>query len=245
MKASGIVQSSLNAALAFIYPEVCQICESERSTATEGFVCARCWRTVRFVRPPFCDRCGLPFEGDITTKFVCSNCNDVKLYFRCARSATVSEGATREAIHRYKYQRALWFEPFLADLLIREAAPELKKEKWDWLVPIPLFPAKQREREFNQAERLAQRLSVATGIPVNTRLIRRVQPTRTQTQLNRAERSANMRSAFAACDDELDGERIILIDDVLTTGSTTNACARVLRKMGAGDVMVWTVARGL
>jgi len=245
MKMSGIVQSSLNAAIALFYPEVCQICEAERATTAEGFVCVRCWRTVRFVRPPFCDRCGLPFEGDITTNFVCSNCHDVKLYFRAARSATVSEGATREAIHRYKYQRALWFEPFLADLLIREAAPELKKEKWDWLVPIPLFPAKQREREFNQAERLAQRLSAATKIPVNIRLLHRVQPTRTQTQLNRVERNANMQNAFAAGDMILNGEKIVLIDDVLTTGSTTNACARVLRKMGAGEVIVWTVARGL
>ena len=245
MNASGIVQSSLNAAIAFIYPEICQICEEERATSTEGFVCARCWRTVRFIRPPYCDRCGLPFEGDITTKFVCSNCHDVKLYFRSARSATVSDGATREAIHRYKYQRALWFEPFLADLLIREAAPELKRERWDWLVPIPLFSTKQREREFNQAERLAQRLSTATGIPVNTGLLHRVQPTRTQTQLNREQRSANMRGAFAAGDVKLDGEKIVLIDDVLTTGATTNACARVLRRIGAGEVMVWTVARGL
>ena len=75
-----------------------------------------------------------------------------------------------EVIHRYKYSRALWFEPFLAELLIGAAKPELAKEKWDFIVPVPLYPAKQREREFNQAERLAKCLSAATQIPVNKRL---------------------------------------------------------------------------
>jgi ComF family protein len=245
MISTSFIQSSLNAGLALLYPEVCQICEEEHATAKDGFVCPDCWRSVRFIRAPFCERCGLPFEGEITNTFECSNCHELKLYFRSARSAVISNGATRKAIHHYKYRRALWFEPFLADLLIREAAPELRKEKWDWLVPVPLFPTKQREREFNQAERLAHRLSTATGIPVHTRLLRRRLPTRTQTLLSRAERNANMKNAFEGCDVKLDGERVVLIDDVLTTGATTSACARALRRMGAGEVCVWTVARGL
>ena len=87
----------------------------------------------------------------------------------------------REAILSYKYRRALWFEPYLAELLIGAAGPELAMEKWDWIVPVPLHPAKEREREFNQAERLAQRLAAATGIPLDNKLIRRTVPTPTQT----------------------------------------------------------------
>src|SRR5262252_5518885 len=167
------------AALAFVYPEVCQICDRERATAPEGFVCARCREQVRFIRPPFCERCGLPYEGEITTKFECANCREMELHFRSARAAVAASGPVLEAIHRYKYSRALWFEPFLAGLLIREAEPELRKEKWDWIVPVPLHPAKQREREFNQAERLAGRLGAATGIEVKRDLLRRVVATRT------------------------------------------------------------------
>src|SRR5215831_3070644 len=155
--------------------------------------------------------------------------------------------ALLEAIHRYKYQRALWFEPFLADLLIREAEPELRAEKWHWIVPVPLHPTKKREREFNQAERLAIRLGAALNLPVNSRLLKRIRPTDTQTRLTRPQRTANMRNAFGLCDRRirLQGERIIVLDDVLTTGATTSACARVLRAAGAGEVCVWTVARGL
>ncbi|HLP78925.1 MAG TPA: ComF family protein [Candidatus Paceibacterota bacterium] len=235
-----------NAALAFVFPEVCQMCEAERATAAEGFVCSRCWEAVRFIRPPFCERCGLPFDGDITNVFECTNCREMELHFRSARSAVTTGGPVLEAIHRYKYQHALWFENFLADLLIREAAAELRREKWNWIVPVPLHPAKQREREFNQAERLARRLGAATDIPVNTRLLKRVLPTRTQTQLTRQERAANVRNAFVPGDRmRLDGARIVVLDDVFTTGATTSACARVLRLAGAAEVCVWTVARGL
>jgi ComF family protein len=163
-----------------------------------------------------------------------------------ARSAVIARGQVLEVIHQYKYRRAVWFEPFLAELLVQRSAPDLRGEHWDWIVPVPLHPARQREREFNQAERLARRLSAATGIPMNTRWLSRVIPTRTQTLLSRAERLANVRRAFALRGaPALEGERIVLVDDVFTTGATTSACARVLQEAGAGQVCVWTVARGI
>jgi ComF family protein len=235
-----------SAGLALVYPEACQFCDAARATAAEGFVCADCRAQVRFVEPPFCDRCGLPFEGALTTTFECTNCRETELSFQSARSAVVARDKVLEAIHRYKYQRALWFEPFLAELLISRAQPELAGQKWDAIVPIPLHTTKQREREFNQAERLADRLSAATGIPLDTRSLRRVLPTRTQTMLSRPERVANVRNAFAMMPrTSLKGERIILVDDVFTTGATTNACAEVLLAAGAGEVCVWTLARGI
>jgi ComF family protein len=122
----------------------------------------------------------------------------------------------------------------------------LRREKWDWIVPVPLHPAKEREREFNQAERLAVRLGAAIGIPVKTKLLRRIAATPTQTLLTRDRRAANMRNAFALRPGQKPaGRRIVLVDDVFTTGATTSACARALRKAGAGDICVWTVARGI
>ena len=102
-----------------------------------------------------------------------------------------------EVMHRYKYNQALWFERFLANCLVERAVPELRKEPWDLIVPVPLHPRKEKEREFNQAERLARRLSRASGIPTSKRILRRAEPTRTQTRLSRKERLENVRKAFA------------------------------------------------
>jgi ComF family protein len=151
-----------------------------------------------------------------------------------------------EAIHRFKYSRALWFENFLADLLVREAAPVLRGQKWDFIVPVPLHPLKLREREFNQAALLAAHLARATDIPLNETVLRRVQPTATQTLLTREQRAGNMKNAFAVRPGRrLNGRRFVLVDDVFTTGATTSAGARALRAAGAAEVCVWTVARGL
>ena len=237
----------LEAGLAFLYPETCQICGHERATVNEGFVCANCRRGVRFITPPYCERCGLPFEGDITSVFECGNCRDQELHFRSARSAVLSGELVLQVIHRYKYQRALWFEPFLADLLVRQAGPALTGGGWDMIVPVPLHSAKRRERGFNQAERLAAGLGRATRIPVNSRLLQRTVPTPSQTRLDRDQRAANVRGAFRLRPGQsLDGaRRIVLLDDVFTTGATTSACAKVLKTAGADEVCVWTVARGL
>ena len=236
----------LDAGLAFIYPEACQICGEQRATLKDGLVCTRCWQHVRFIKPPFCDRCGLPFPGAITTSFECSNCRELTLHFTSARSAVVAKGVVLEAIHRYKYQQAMWFEPFLADLLLREALPALREGGWNCVLPVPLYPAKQREREFNQAELLGAHLARALKIPLNANWLSRVLPTSTQTRLTREERATNVRNAFALRDGvKLNRERVILVDDVFTTGATTNACARTLLDAGAGGVCVWTVARGL
>jgi competence protein ComFC len=224
------VKSWLNSSLGFFFPEICQLCEGEHATAEDGFVGAKCWSHVRFIRPPFCKRCGLPFEGELTTSFECTNCREMELHFSSARSAVAAKTVVLEAVHRFKYQRALWFENFFADLLVREAAPALLGKGWNFIVPVPLHPLKLREREFNQAEILAWHLSTAARIPLNTKLLRRVSPTMTQTRLTREQRAKNMRGAFAVRNGvKLDGERVVLKDDVFTTGATTRACARALR----------------
>ena len=240
------IQEWFNAGLSLIYPEACQLCEKERAKLRDGLVCARCWSQVRFIRPPFCRRCGLPFAGDLTTEFECTNCRELELHFSSARSAVVARTVVLEAIHRFKYQRALWFEDFLADLLVREAVPVLREQAWDFIVPVPLHPLKFREREFNQAARLANQLGAALKIPVTEKILRRITPTRTQTLLTRDERAKNMSGAFAVRKGvRLDDKKLIVVDDVFTTGATTSACAKALRGAGAAEVCVWTVARGL
>ncbi len=241
----GWLEAALDAALNFVYPPVCQLCGKERAGAHEGYVGGKCWTGVRFVTAPYCDRCGLPFDGDISQSFRCENCAGEDFGFGFARSAVTANAMMLDIIHRYKYNHALWFEPFLADLLARQAKPSLAGAPWDLIVPVPLHPLKMRQRQFNQAERLARCLGRTLELPVNARVVQRVQFTETQTRLSRPQRAANVSGAFEPRrGKELDGERVILVDDVMTTGATTSACAHALRKAGASDVCVWTVARG-
>ena len=246
MKGARMIASWLDRALAFVYPNVCQLCHAQESGAPEGFVCDACSRGVRFIQPPFCERCGLPFEGDITTSFECANCRELDLHFESARSAVLARGVVLEAIHRYKYQRALWFEPFLASLLVRQAAPALDPREWDAIVPVPLHATKERHREFNQARTIAAHLARATGIPLRGNLLKRVRATTTQTLLTREERTRNVRHAFALRRGaRAEGLRCVVVDDVFTTGATTSGCAGALAAAGARRVCVWTVARGV
>lgn len=231
--------------MALLYPESCQLCGAH-ATPAEGFVCSSCRASVRFIERPFCERCGRPYQGEITNEFECATCLEANWDFISARSAVLARGHARDILLKYKYNRALWFEPFLANLLIQRAQAELAKSKWDLIVPVPLHPAKERQREFNQAERLAGCLGKACGIPVANRLLRRVLATRTQTRLPRKERLENVKNAFAVRGKQkLDGERVVVVDDVFTTGATTSACAKILKAVGAGEVCVWTVARGV
>jgi ComF family protein len=236
----------LNAALGFVYPEWCQICDGARATPGQGFVCDGCRAAVRMIEPPFCAKCGRPYQGQITAEFVCSQCAETNPCYAFARSAALAHGPLLEVIHRYKYNQALYHEPFLAGLLTDRAKPALDPAAWDLIVPVPLHPKKLRQREFNQAERLAKRLATATGIPMNKRLLRRTNATRTQTKLTRSERFENVRGAFSPRKGaSARNARVVVVDDVFTTGATTNACAEALLDAGAASVCVWTVARGI
>jgi competence protein ComFC len=235
----------IDSGLNLFYPAICQICRKQRATSNEGYVCTECRGGAQRIERPFCDRCGTPFEGDINDTFICNECKNVDLQFDSARAAVRLNAFMLDVVHRYKYTRHMWLEKFLGDLLVEKALTELQKEHWDCIVPVPLHSLKKREREFNQAERLARFLGDACGIPVDTSILRRVELTQSQTRLTREEREKNVRKAFALRGEhDLTGKNIVVIDDILTTGATTSACAGMLRKAGASRIQVWTVARG-
>lgn len=234
--------------LALVFPAVCGLCGRNRAGAREGYVCGECAGGVGHVRPvvaPYCARCGLPFDGEIVGEFQCGNCRDQDLAFEWARASVVATPFVLDVVHKYKYGRALWFEPFLASLLVGEATKVIDGAGWDGLVPVPLHPLREREREFNQAERLARHLGKATGLPVLRRVVRRISRTQVQASLDRRERARNVAGAFGVVDPgAVQGGRFVVVDDVFTTGATTNAVARALRESGAESVAVWTLARG-
>ena len=243
---NSIFPAICNRALSLLYPETCQFCRQESAKYSEGYTCSQCWKRLRFLRHPFCERCGLPFEGELISTFQCTNCRDQKLVFRAARAAVIANEFSLNLVHQYKYGRAIWLEKVLADLLWDQLGVLGLRDAWDLVIPVPLFSAKQREREFNQAERIGGIIAQRLGIPMDSRLVKRVAPTGSQTMLTRSERRKNVRGAFAiGYRRPLKGLRLMIVDDVFTTGATTNACARVLRDMGATDIGVCTVVRGL
>lgn len=235
-------------ALNLLYPRNCPLCRAALDEADRGVVCPACLAAAKLITPPFCLRCALPFAaGEITAPFTCGYCQHLHFWFERAVAACRADGVVRDCIHRLKYQGELYFISHLAAWLIDAARRELDWSAVDFIIPVPLHPRKRRERQFNQAELLARRLSRAMRKPVLGSALRRVKDTDTQTALTAEQRAVNVRGAFAAGRIAgLAGQRVVLVDDVFTTGATLNNCAKVLvQEAGVRSVIALTVARGV
>ena len=231
--------------LAAFYPDICQACLCVPATTEEGFLCANCIQNIRFIGSQFCKKCGEPFPGEISAPFTCGECIQEQKNFDWARSSALCISLMRDVVHEYKFMCASWYEPVLIRTFLLQAAPTLNDSEWDGVVSVPLHPVKYRERGFNQSDRLAASLATKLGIPLMDDILSRNRFTKPQSTLDRAERFENVKGVFQASGNKhLPGKRLILVDDVMTTGATVNACAGALKKEGALKVAVWTLARG-
>ena len=195
------------------------------------------------VQAPFCQQCGYPYEHVPNAPFVCSTCVDRRWHFAWARSAYLTEGQVLEAIVGFKYSEQFFRQRQLTGWLAEAYDQHAAGERWDALVPVPLYHRHLRERGFNQATELARGLGRRRGLPVWS-CLRRKRETPSQTSLARAARWQNMQGAFGFKGGfDVTGLNLLLIDDVFTTGATTDACARVLAEAGAGRLAVLTVSR--
>ncbi|MEP2775576.1 MAG: ComF family protein [Luteolibacter sp.] len=236
--------------LDWVYPPVCEICGC--GLAGGEALCEGCAAGLPKIVVPFCDVCGEGFEGQIDGAFDCPNCRDVSFHFEFARAAMLRSERVLGLVHRLKYGREVHLAAELGRLACtafsdRRLAVAME-ENWP-LVAVPLHRSRQRERFFNQAEEISRGIAAETGLEV-LRLLKRVRKTVTQTRLSRKQRMENLKGAFALRRSwgrvvkmpETPG--VILVDDVFTTGSTVDACAKVLRKAGVERVAVLTVMRG-
>lgn len=209
------------------------------------YMCWDCLADTPNVEPPFCVCCGDPVAGDVQHDFTCFACSRKTPSFDFARSAVRYEGAVGEALRALKYDHALWVADDLAEILFACVRAEYPAADFDSVTSVPLYPSRRRARGFNQSDVLGRLLARRMELPYKERTARRIRPTVTQTGLTAPQRAANVHGAFrVGFFARLNGRRILLVDDVMTTGATVDACAAALKKGGAESVHVITVARG-
>jgi competence protein ComFC len=215
-----------------VYPPFCAGCGAKGARW-----CSHCQQSVRLVMPPVCDCCGR--EQD--TPGLCPWCQHSKPHFASIRSWGYFEGPLREAIHALKYRRDLGLGEVLSGSLIQMLAESI----WplDLIVPVPLGVARLKERGYNQSGLIARPLASETGLRYSPRALARVRETRTQVGLSLDRRKENVRGAFQARSNLVAGKNVLLVDDVMTTGSTLEACAVALLQAGAMKVYGLTLAR--
>jgi len=229
-----------------IYPKVCVVCKNRLGdkTAVEQLLCASCWGKIKMNLPPFCYRCGRHLEKPAWHKNICAACLKRPPAFDRAFAPCVYEGVVKELVHAFKYSG----KDYLGTLLSRPMIEFIKEYRFpleylDLIVPMPLHKARLREREFNQAEILSNRIAEEFHKRVITDALVRRRNTKTQTDLKDAERFLNVKDSFAIARAEaIAGKNILLVDDVLTTAATASEAAGTLKAAGAKIVFVLTIA---
>lgn len=241
------LREALDALAALVFPAPCRACEGPLLVASRIPICGRCLASLRPLDGPACSRCGRPFPSALAAgveRPLCYLCRRGGYAFDLARSYGAYHETMVRAIALLKYHAVTplggWFAERLAEVVARQ--PEAFA--CDVVVPVPLHPSRLRERGFNQAELIARPLARRLGIPLRALLLVRTRPRPDKLRLSRKERWRVVRGAYAIREgSQVDKERVLLIDDVFTTGATLDACARALRHGGAARVAGLTVAR--
>ena len=242
VKMRGVLASTFRRALDVALPPLCPSC---REPLGRGMgLCAACWSKLSLIEPPFCPRLGIPFAYDPGPGVISMEAIADPPAYQRARAAVRYDDIARALIHAYKYGDRLDLAPLIGGWMAR-AGRELVAEA-DALIPVPLHWRRLWARRFNQSATLARAVSETVRVPVIDDALQRVRPTAQQVGLSKSARAENVQGAFRVSADgkaRVSGRRLILIDDVLTSGATTDACARALLRAGAKQVDVLVFAR--
>jgi len=229
----------------FIFPSRCPYCG--RPVNTSDTLCPECFHQINFITAPFCKICGKPFENqkDIGKDLVCPNCASQKHLMRFQRSAIIYDDFSKKAILAFKFSDKTHLSNLFAKWLYL-AGSDIFEAGVNLIIPVPLSYQRLISRRYNQAALLALSLSKLTHIKTDVTLLRKIKHTKPQSSLNEKARLKNIKNAFVVKNPTLiKDKRIVLIDDVTTTGATVIECAKVLIKAGAKSVDTLTVARTL
>lgn len=237
------VRPFIRAVLDFLFPPLCHICRSFIPDAGELHICTRCRDGLPLLVSPLCTVCGIPFAGP-GGDHTCGACRTHPPHFDTARAHLLYEGPARELIHGFKYRHKTHLRRPLALLALEGLTGFIAARLPDVIIPVPLHRSRLQSRGFNQAVLLGEMFSSRLSIPMLVDGMARIRQTQPQVELSAADRSGNVKGAFAVKrPDRISKRRVLLLDDVMTTGSTVDECANVLKKSGAAAVTVVTIAR--
>lgn len=229
-----------------IFPPRCITCEELLGQHGPLPFCTTCMAGVHFIESPLCPRCGTPFPVAEGEDHLCGDCLSTERPYAVARSVGRYEKTLLTAIHRFKYRGKTGIGDLLSGIMADFAEKTWDMKVFSRILPVPLHRRRLRERGFNQAMILARGLSRRFNIPLDFTSLRRNLFTPPQVGLDRKQRLTNVQGAFTVTHPErIDGRRLLLVDDVFTTGSTLNECARVLIQAKAEAVAVLTMARAV
>jgi len=234
----------------WLYPPRCRACRGRIAGRDTEYFCSLCRKHIQLVGHPLCNICGRPFPDASGDDHPCGVCLERPPQFVAARAWACypheEEHPLRQVVQKFKYGRKVALGKPLGRLMARGCREFLAAVNADLIVPVPLYPKRLRWRGFNQSVLLGREVSRAYGIPMDPFLLQRRRETAAQTQLPEDERRRNVRGAFALHPDRRAKEkRILLVDDVYTSGSTVNECSRTLKQGGAKEVYVLTLARAV
>jgi ComF family protein len=240
--AARVARAALGHVLDVALPPLCPACKE--LLGDPGGVCPNCWSKLSFIAPPYCERLGIPFVYDPGPGVLSMEAiADPPAYGR-ARAAVRFDDVARKLVHAFKYSDRLDLAPMIGGWMA-QAGHQLLADA-NAIVPVPLHWRRLWTRRFNQAAVLAQVISQASGVPVLHRALERSRATPQQVGLSKTERATNVQGAFGVSKDgraEIFGKRLIIVDDVLTSGATVDHCARALLRAGATNVDVLVFAR--
>jgi ComF family protein len=248
----GILDGFLN----LFYPETCFICAAPTDHRQDCGLCDGCWQKILELRigSPFCPSCGTPLPGFAavgageaeTTNNLCLECIRQMPPYSGARAFGYYSMEMRQLIHELKFAGRQSLAKLVAPLLARVFVDSWRREDFDFITAVPLHPSRRRERGFNQSELLARALAHKVALPEVDNVLRRTTATRPQVGLSDAQRQENVRNAFRCAHPEMvAGKRILLVDDVMTTGATVACASQVLLAAGAEKVSVLTATRAI
>jgi len=231
--------------VSFLFPSQCHCCERFLEEGQQG-ICPDCLLRIRWIEPPFCTICGVPFLSGEIKNHPCGTCVTQKKYYTIARAIGHYDGPLREAIHRWKYEEKNYLTTFFGEKMAEGFHHYWDPTFFDLLIPVPLYPQRLRERGFNQALLLVKELSQRTGIPYQSGLLQKERATIPQIDLNGTEREKGVKGSFhVERKEDVEGKKILLVDDVYTTGATVNECSKVLLKAETDRVDVLTLAHAI
>jgi ComF family protein len=233
------------ALLDLLFPPLCHVCRAFIPNAGELLICAGCLNKITLLASPLCTVCGTPFATEDGVDHTCGACLTHPPFHTC-RSAAVLDGPLQELIHRFKYGGKVHLNQALGVLTAAALRTFGADAAADLILPVPLHRKRLRQRGYNQSQLIGEILAKKWQVPLEIGNLRRVRWTEPQTTLDARDRVSNVSGAFEVRDAvRLAGKRVLLVDDVLTTGSTMRACAEALREAGVAAVFAVTVARGV